>query len=1007
MNSPEAGDPIGESVTLRALAAGQVVCDRYTLQRLLGRGGMGVVWLARDGELGEDVALKFLPDLVALDRVALDELRRETRRSRVLTHPHIVRVHDFVRDERTAAIVMEFVDGDTLAHLRLAQPNQVFEPAQLLPWIGQLAAALDYAHARVNVVHRDLKPANLMVDAHGDLKVADFGISATVSETVTRVSRTASGSGTPVYMSPQQMRGVAPAPADDIYAIGATLHELLTGRPPFFRGDIQWQVLSEAPRSIAERRAELGVQGGPIPAEWEAVIAACLAKEPAARPSTTGEVAERLVGRVSPRSGAPSASALDPEAATIVGPPVAAPRAREQAALVSGHPAGPSAPSPAPQSGDVAAAPDRKLRLATWLVAAALLGVGVAGGLTWRFATRGTEEQTSVAGPTKPVDTVDSAPSGTTAQPETPAPAPGDGRSTPEPAPTTAAPGASSPAPITSPPQLATTPAPTPQIPRKGQPWANSLGMKFVPVPGTDVLFCIWETRVQDYAAFGESSGHDAIGGMRSNRGDGWEVGYDSWKSPGFPQGPTHPVVGVSWDDAKAFCQWLSKSEQGDGWLTEKQWYRLARDWEWSVAVGLDEDRRGTPVEKSEKNEGIFPWGTKWPPPQGVSGNFADEAARRGRFKEWGVIFGYEDGFEFTAPVGSYPANRFGLHDLAGNLCEWVEDLTGDSWIQRTVRGSSFLDSAENALRSAYRGFTDPGERSDTNGFRIVCVVEPSEDEVSPWAEVVRDGVLIAPDAGSEPGTQAKPQPGQPWRIPGLEIAMNWVEPGSFTMGSPEGEAGRNEDEGPQTHVALTEGFWLGACEVTQGQGVALMGANPSTKKEAGAEAPVETLSWNDAAEFCRRLTEREQRAGRLPIGYVYALPTEAQWEYACRAGTTGPYAGTGDADEMAWTWGNSGDTSHPVGSKSANAWGFHDMHGNVWEFCSDWYVDHLPGGSVRDLRGPASGRERVFRGGCYANPADTARSARRASTEPDVRNGGVGLRVALVREPEVASGEP
>jgi formylglycine-generating enzyme required for sulfatase activity len=681
-----------------------------------------------------------------------------------------------------------------------------------------------------------------------------------------------------------------------------------------------------------------------------------------------------------------SSESFDGEAVTVVRAPSAVPPAGSAAISTrsgDGKVHAPESGQPPPAAG-VVVLPERKLHLALWLVVGALLAVGVAGGLSWCFATRSAASGAGVVVPADPGPS-NSTEAVATAQPAVTTP-------TTAAAPTTAVPAAPRPAP--SPPR-------TPQPPRPGQPWENSLGMKFVPVPGTNVLFCIWETRVQDFEAFVKDSGHDSTGGMRSNRGDGWEVGYDTWKSPGFAQGPTHPVVGVSWDDAKGFCQWLSKREQLDGWLNGKQWYRLPRDWEWSVAVGLDEDPKLPPDDKSGKIEGIFPWGTTWPPPQGVSGNFADEAARRGRLSQWATIFGYEDGHEMTAPVGSFPAKQFGIHDLGGNVQEWVEDIGGGSWTRRTIRGSSFFDSDESSLASAYRGFLEPAERSDFSGFRIVCVVDPSEDEVSPWGEVVRDGVLIAPDAGSEPGTQAEPQPGQPWRIPGLDIAMIWVEPGSFTMGSPDGEVGRNEDEGPQTHVTLTEGFWLGACEVTQGQGVALMGANPSTKKEAGAEAPVEALSWNDAAEFCRKLTEREQRAGRLPIGYVYTLPTEAQWEYACRAGTAGPYAGTGDADEMAWTWGNSGDTSHPVGSKAANAWGFHDMHGNVWEFCSDWYVDHLPGGSARDPRGPASGRERVFRGGCYANPADTARSARRAGEAADIRNGGVGLRVALVRVPE------
>ncbi|MEY3774390.1 MAG: hypothetical protein RLZZ129_1170, partial [Verrucomicrobiota bacterium] len=200
------------------------------------RGGMGVVWLARDEELGRDTALKFLPEAVAGDRAALDDLKREVRRAIDLAHPHIVKIHDFVTDGRTAAVSMEYVVGDTLSSLRVDQPDRVFTIAQLAPWVEQLCSALDYAHRRAQVVHRDLKPANLMVDRHGELKVLDFGIAASLSESVTRVSKQAGSSGTPVYMSPQQMMGEKPAVTDDLYALGATLFELLTGKPPFLCG---------------------------------------------------------------------------------------------------------------------------------------------------------------------------------------------------------------------------------------------------------------------------------------------------------------------------------------------------------------------------------------------------------------------------------------------------------------------------------------------------------------------------------------------------------------------------------------------------------------------------------------------------------------------------------------------------------------------------------------------------------------------------------------------------
>ena len=287
-------DDLDLGATLKGFSSGQKVFNRYTLKKILGRGGMGVVWLARDDKLERDVALKFLPEVVKSDRAAMDDLKRETRRALDLTHPHIVRIYDFVDDATTAAIAMEYISGDTLSNRRLDQPAKVFESGELRRWVKQLCEALAYAHEKARIVHRDLKPANLMLDAHGDLKIADFGISRSISDSVSRVSAQAGSSGTPAYMSPQQMMGEKPAVTDDVYALGATLYELLTGKPPFHSGNIVLQVQGKVAPPLSERREEFGFKGAPLPLEWEQTIAACLAKEAADRPQSAGEVAERL-----------------------------------------------------------------------------------------------------------------------------------------------------------------------------------------------------------------------------------------------------------------------------------------------------------------------------------------------------------------------------------------------------------------------------------------------------------------------------------------------------------------------------------------------------------------------------------------------------------------------------------------------------------------------------------------------------------------------------------------
>src|SRR5437016_5535022 len=301
-------------VTLPDFNSGQKVFRRYTLVRVLGRGGMGIVWLARDEELERDVALKFLPEMIVRDPAVLSDLKRETRRSLELTHPHIVRIHDFVQDEKSACISMEYVDGDTLSGLRVLKSTKVFEAPELENWLKQWCDAMDYAHNQARVVHCDLKPANLMVNAKGLLKITDFGIARSLSDSATKLMATRGHSGTLVYMSPQQLAGEPPSHLDDIYSMGATLYELLTGKAAFYRGQVEQQIRERKPIPMAIRREELDVQSRfVIPQVWEEAIQSCLAKNPMRRPQSAGELANRLdLGRVLEHLPIPKITAKPP-----------------------------------------------------------------------------------------------------------------------------------------------------------------------------------------------------------------------------------------------------------------------------------------------------------------------------------------------------------------------------------------------------------------------------------------------------------------------------------------------------------------------------------------------------------------------------------------------------------------------------------------------------------------------------------------------------------------------
>jgi len=251
----------------------------------------------------------------------------------------------------------------------------------------------------------------------------------------------------------------------------------------------------------------------------------------------------------------------------------------------------------------------------------------------------------------------------------------------------------------------------------------------------------------------------------------------------------------------------------------------------------------------------------------------------------------------------------------------------------------------------------------------------------------------VATNGVAAPAPQTQAREGEPFLIPDLKLELLWVKPGEFTMGSPSDEPQRNKAEGPQTRVKITRGFWLGKTEVTQGQYEKIAEENPSQFKEAGENRPVERVSWRGAMAYCKKLNERERAAGRLPLGYEYTLPTEAQWEYAYRAGTTGEYPD--DADAMAWHEANSEGKTHPVAQRRANQWGFYDMAGNVLEWTYDWFGPY-PGGTVSDPKGPRRGYYRTGRGGSWRTELRLCRSAGRSGGSEGREDYTIGFRIAL-----------
>jgi hypothetical protein len=240
-------------------------------------------------------------------------------------------------------------------------------------------------------------------------------------------------------------------------------------------------------------------------------------------------------------------------------------------------------------------------------------------------------------------------------------------------------------------------PAETPPPPAPPKSFTNSLGLSFVPVGS--IYFCTTPTRRGDFARFAADT----------------SFAGEAWKHTGFKQGIDHPVVNVSWNDAVAFCEWLTKKEIAAQRIRPGQEYRLPGDLEWSRAVGLPPEPERSPYLRSGMIRDVYPWGTAWPPPPG-SGNFMGEG-----YSDSDALPGYSDGYKFTSPVGAFKANALGLYDMAGNVQQWCRDGIRFGQKERVLRGSSYYEGSNKADHySSHRDSADPNERNSYIGFRIV-----------------------------------------------------------------------------------------------------------------------------------------------------------------------------------------------------------------------------------------------------------------------------------------------
>ncbi|MCA9089974.1 MAG: SUMF1/EgtB/PvdO family nonheme iron enzyme [Planctomycetaceae bacterium] len=483
------------------------------------------------------------------------------------------------------------------------------------------------------------------------------------------------------------------------------------------------------------------------------------------------------------------------------------------------------------------------------------------------------------------------------------------------------------------------------------------------------------EVTVGDFRAFVEATDYktsaerDGKGGSGHLDGSFVSSSLDMlWsKDPKLTQTDEYPVVQVSHNDAVEFCRWMSDLHGIE--------FRLLTEAEWEYAC-----RAGTTT----------PWhsGSDPDPLQHVAWTKRNSNRQR-------------------RPVGQLQPNPWGLYDMYGNVFEWCADYFLEDYYSNSpqvdprgasdgdvhsLRGGSVYNS-EFENRSAYRGAHHTGHRQDIFGFRVAMTIDTESTNAPPPAAAPFDEAQAK--AHQQVWAKYLGQPVETTNSIGMKLVV--IPPGSCTLGGP-GDI--------PVSIELSRPFRLGAYEVTQREWHAIMGTEPwksQDEVQVGENVAATYVSWTDAVDFCRQLTERERGNGQIEGDWEYRLPTVAEWEYATRAGSISLYS-FGDLPsqigDYAWCRQNAREGgqpyAHEVGLKKANPWGLSDVHGNVWEWCLNWFEGQVPGGT--DPRGAETGDRRSFRGGSWRSSADQVHSAIRSGREPEFVTSALGFRVVLTQ---------
>ncbi len=1012
-----------------------LVLGNYLILEKLGQGGMGMVLKARHRRMDRIVALKILAPEVVEDQEMMARFRREVKAAARLEHTNIVIAYDADEAHGTHFFVMQYIEGSDLS--QIVKTKGPLPVAQALDCILQAARGLEFAHKN-GVIHRDIKPANLLLDNGGTVKLLDLGLARIEGDTGTNADLTSTGEvmGTVDYMAPEQALDTRTADArSDVYSLGITLWYLLVGRPAYEGASLMRRLFAHREAPIPALQAVRD----DIPDVVEALFRKMVAKQPAQRFQTMTEV----IAAVEACQHAEQPLALsgitsrteDSKLSEFLG------NFRDDSAIRSGTKS--KVLNKASLSGDVTV--DAAQSAANTIVVPVAEStrrtqvrrtgsawwqdrrIQVAGGalllLMAFFLFRPGSKSTDAASKVdRLLDRKRSTTSSTKPNSAKPLPTPATSAGPKVETPITKAPGGVEIAALLASADFEFGP------PQNLGPGVNSAyheqmirisddECRVYFARGDGNLYCSERRHREDPfgpAKFvkersrtspGEDFSGDGLLLVESAAQDKLEQFFqhtrtnlnDPFDAPVRLEDPVngafnnrHPILS---SDGLTLLVCSTRQNGGEVWM----FWREARDRPfanprhlrnvntpmWDMPHWVSNDRGAIIVSAQHDNLRYYRMFSR----TGGSGEFGNEQPLKTPYDSFNLYTGAGD---FRLSVDgrrvyfqtSTPANGFGNQDLY--VCE-LGPRAPRSGSPPVAKAPFDVAQALKHQEAWAKYLSVPVEYTNSLGMKF-RLIPPGEFEMGPTS--------------SE-----------------LEAQLNgWRSNEHWTT--------HLNSATPQHHVILTEPWYLGVHEVTQGQFEKVLERNPSDCSPTGdfkvrvagktaADYPVERTPWHDASEFCEKLSLKEQlhpcsyRSGgeTVPLfGNGYRLPTEAEWEFACRAGTTTRYwSGQNDSNDDSWSISNSGDVSHPVGTRDANPFGLFDMHGNAWEWVQDWWDPEIYGRfegrpAVNPGGWMTSGTKRAFRGGSCFNYDSLGESATRNSAKPGAtyRGSMIGFRAAL-----------